>query len=703
MKRRLLSLILVVAMLLSLVTISASAVDGVTVSLSAVSYTDTNATSKYLKETGTVTSAGIGDKVAIKVTLTNGTDSALYFSGYNLTLNYDKNVFETTDFEWESEDDSGTTGPIAQASKKDNGVTWAPTVNITTAGVAKWAATNTSYVKVDAGGSTVIGYLLLKVKSDVESMTSKVSFSSDADSNYVKSAASSSATHDSKISDAVFGTPASVTISGVLPTLDKVELSGTALGEDNTVNVAGGDAADQILQAKAVSAKGTDITGNVTWSLTKPVDVTSYTGVTCDTAGKVTIQNSATAGTYTLTATPKSGAAQGSAKSVTFTVARAAETAASIAISGGVETVYLPGSVALRDGEFEKDNGESGKLVQYWEPTAFAATVTNQYGEPTSTIPVEWSFVPAAGQTLQTQYRDKTSHDYCTASGCEHANCEKYSYINETGLEISESGHLMLTNSCTGALGTATIQAKAGDKTATKTVTVAKAPAQITAVTLTAKPDSADIPADGAADTTCTYAVEVKDQYGTAVSNPTVEWSITPAVEGVSIANGVLTVTNAAKNAIAGTQSFTVTAKSGGKTATTTVTVARAASQPTGIALYKDSAPLNGTTDTVTIPAGETGNAYTYTAKVLDQYGAVMTDKTATLTLTPASATGVSFENGKLTVSKTAAKDSTHTLKVSCTGLTDKTVTITLKDIEITEPTVTIKTAPPMATAGAIS
>ena len=257
----------------------------------------------------------------------------------------------------------------------------------------------------------------------------------------------------------------------------------------------------------------------------------------------------------------------------------------------------------------------------------------------------------------------------------------------------------MLTSACTDAvLGTATIQATAGDKTANKTVTVTKAEPQTATVTFTAAPTSAVVPADGEEAKTYTYTVAVKDQYGAAVSDATVAWSISPTVTGVSISeSGVLTVTNAAKAEILSIVSFddtlTITATCGGKSATTTVAVKRAAAQPTSVAIYKNGTKLNGTTDTVTIPTDDTDNTYTYTAQVLDQYGTVMADKTATLTpIVPSEAGDVSFADGVLTVKKTAVKDKTVLLMASYAGLTDgASVTITLKDIDITPPTVTTK------------
>lgn len=123
------------------------------------------------------------------------------------------------------------------------------------------------------------------------------------------------------------------------------------------------------------------------------------------------------------------------------------------------------------------------------------------------------------------------------------------------------------------------------------------------------------VPGDKDEDETATFTATVTDQYGDTMNNPVVEWSVSPVVDGISIAGGVLTVTNAAKTSIdTEGKTLTVTATCGEKSDTATVTVKRAASTHSSIEILKGDKAI--TSDN--IAAGETGN---YTAKYYDQYG----------------------------------------------------------------------------------
>lgn len=424
MKKRILSTILTVAMLLSLAVIPASASDEGGLSFSVISFTE----SSGFQPGSVLTSASAGDKLALKVLLQNPTGEDFYVGAYDLGIKFDTNALEAYSFIA----GRNTVGPVV------NGELMEPQSNVLD-DVIRFSAAASDPILLQAKGgeydSAVIVYLLFKVKTDVESCDYLFRFADDVTegsswSKRITGFKNSEGTGESlPMPDVTFDAKTSLAINGTTPALDKVELTGTTMGAYHTVTVKGGDTATQFIQASAISAKDNDISSKVTWSLSYPAGVTNVKGVTFDATGKVTIANNATAGTYTITATPKNGEVTGTAVSHEFTVVREEETAASIAISGGVGTLYLPGSVALRTGEFTTT--ASGTLVQYWESEAFTATVTNQYGETTSHIPVEWTFVPTAeGETLdlQTHYRHKNDHDYCTDASCEHADCEKYTY-----------------------------------------------------------------------------------------------------------------------------------------------------------------------------------------------------------------------------------------------------------------------------------
>ncbi|MEG1577611.1 MAG: hypothetical protein RR336_02475, partial [Oscillospiraceae bacterium] len=128
--------------------------------------------------------------------------------------------------------------------------------------------------------------------------------------------------------------------------------------------------------------------------------------------------------------------------------------------------------------------------------------------------------------------------------------------------------------------GTVTIKATSGDGvTDTATIAITRADAVATTVTVDGAA-SIEVPTGDTAKTE-TYTATVTDQYGDAITNPTVTWSATGATAGVTIdaSTGVVSVTNAAKAAItdATGTALTVTAKVNGTEVqgTATITVKR--------------------------------------------------------------------------------------------------------------------------------
>lgn len=131
------------------------------------------------------------------------------------------------------------------------------------------------------------------------------------------------------------------------------------------------------------------------------------------------------------------------------------------------------------------------------------------------------------------------------------------------------------------------------------------------------------------------FNVTVTDQYGDELEHPEVEWSISPACQGVSIAEdatrcGAVTVTNEAKNEITDTEGmeFTVTATYGKVQGSTTITIKRADPLETSVVIYRDGNVVTSN-DTIAIPqSGST--KVEYSAEVLDQYGSEIKDPLVT-------------------------------------------------------------------------
>lgn len=206
------------------------------------------------------------------------------------------------------------------------------------------------------------------------------------------------------------------------------------------------------------------------------------------------------------------------------------------------------------------------------------------------------------------------------------------------------------------------------------TLTIVGGAPVLDSVTLPSGGDSVEI--DGT--TAKTVQATAKSAKGTDIT-ASVEWSVSPAGQGVTVEKGLITVDGKAK---AG--AYTVTAKSGSVEKSVTVTVTRAASTPASVAILRGGKAV--TEDTLIIPAAGSAE-YTYTAELLDQYGDKMTGEAVTwaATNTP---TGVQFTNGKVTVPSTQG-EAEFTVTATVSGKSGS-VKVSLKRISITWPTATV-------------
>ena len=206
------------------------------------------------------------------------------------------------------------------------------------------------------------------------------------------------------------------------------------------------------------------------------------------------------------------------------------------------------------------------------------------------------------------------------------------------------------------------------------TLTIVGGAPVLDSVTLPSGGDSVEI--DGT--TAKTVQATAKSAKGTDIT-ASVEWSVSPAGQGVTVEKGLITVDGKAKSG-----AYTVTAKSGSVEKSVTVTVTRAASTATSVAILRGGKAV--TEDTLIIPAAGSAE-YTYTAELLDQYGDKMTGEAATwaATNTP---TGVQFTNGKVTVPSTQG-EAEFTVTATISGKSGS-VNVSLKRISITWPTATV-------------
>ena len=257
----------------------------------------------------------------------------------------------------------------------------------------------------------------------------------------------------------------------------------------------------------------------------------------------------------------------------------------------------------------------------------------------------------------------------------------------DSGVTVAEGG--VVTVEPTAKAGTYTVSATgadfgAGSSSAEFTVTRADAVPTNVTVSLGETPVTLTVPADSAeVNATAAITAAVTDQYGDPMSSDNIQYSITPAIDGVSVQGNQVVVTNAAKAGITNTTGteFTLTATAGKVTGTTTFTVARAPQEAAGVVIYKGDTAT--TSDSIAVPKGTDSTSVTYTAKVLDQYGTEMKEAAATWSNTATSElSGVSVTDGTVTVTKDA-KTGNFTLTANYSGESE-TVSISIVDIAFT-------------------
>lgn len=485
---------------------------------------------------------------------------------------------------------------------------------------------------------------------------------------------------------------ATVTINGVAPTLGSV-----ALSADAQVNGTTG----ATVNATATSTSNKDITGLVTWSISGDEN----SGVSINAAtGVITMDAKAKAGSYTVTATAKTGESQGENKTATLKVTRAA-------------SIYT-----IR---FEQNEKQTSIPASGSGTVNFRATGVDQYGQTTSSF--SWSIEPAGkGVTVSggvvtvtaeaAQYiTDRQEFTVTASAGVGSSGTAKLVVYRDTaparievsgtastlavpktgdptatatytatvydqyGTEIADPGAIswyleadgesmpfgtgnerqfivMKEFAQTFAEGSTsrdvTVKATCNGVSGTKTLTLTREKATVTRLALDGDAEIA-VPKSGEKDVEKSY-LRVYDQYGVEMksANLTIEWSKSEAVrEGVIFANGGIKVSSdAAQNTFTnGKCQFTITAKyhESGKLiaeATKTITLKREPSVATAIT-YNDTGTTVVPTDDAQVPAKAT-------PAVEDQYGLLMNN--ATVEPDGALPTGIVLKSGELYITKAA-------------------------------------------------
>ena len=188
--------------------------------------------------------------------------------------------------------------------------------------------------------------------------------------------------------------------------------------------------------------------------------------------------------------------------------------------------------------------------------------------------------------------------------------------------------------------------------------------------------------------TTVQMSAVVKNQIGGVMEGQSVTWGLQDNPEGVSISDsGLVTVDNTAEDG-----EITVVAKCGSAEGSCQLTLTKETSAVTAIEASDKS---------VDVPTqGQPNSTVELTAKVFDQYGVPMNDKTVNWTM-ESTATGVSLSGDTITVTKDAQQGSV-TVTASCEGKTD-TATVTISKDAARPETVVIQKSGETVTSDSIT
>lgn len=624
MKKRFMALLLACSMVLSFMCIPSIAEENA--ELTVLSIDKLRDDGEVVESAVGLSEVSCGDIVAVTIGVRAGS-KPISACGYQFKLNYNNNVFEL----WSQNENRRNNFFETSYSNlviKSSANKWsAPVVKDSNANSVALAAayaksTDGDYKELnttaDAGESIDIVQIAFRVKNDAETGTAWFSFNENYE-NLV--------TYYYEVaSSAVKGlnticSSTSIHVNGVTPVLNEVTLDKSSVTVDGETG--------KTVNATAASAQDTNLTEKVTWSVA-PTD----NGVSIDaTTGTIAVGAKAKAGDYTITATPKNGSSQGEKKSATLTVNRA-ESVYTVTVTSANLTLTVPTGTETSSSQF------------------FAA-VKDQYDERKTDATVTWSVDPS----------DKgVSVD---RNGLVTVSADAKGYV--TG---DESQRFTVKAAYTDAIY------------GTETLTVARATANAAKVEIGGDTTELLVPADeDTVNTSASYTVTVTDQYDATIKSPSVTWSISPKVEGVSImeTTGVVTVTNTAKNTITDTEGvkFIVTAKCGEVTGTKEITIKRADPTLSGFNVLKDGVKLTGN-DTIVIDPNKNIEV-TYTAQGYDQYGAEMDAVCDSIILQDKDNTTVS-SNGKLTVSKDATP-ADYKLVITKSGLNkiERTISVVNK------------------------
>ena len=191
--------------------------------------------------------------------------------------------------------------------------------------------------------------------------------------------------------------------------------------------------------------------------------------------------------------------------------------------------------------------------------------------------------------------------------------------------------------------------------------------------------------------TSAPFTATVYDQYGKVYESETIDWSLSPQLEGVSIDEyGIVTVTSAAGATInsVGDTTCTVTAtlRDTTVTGTTVITFRRDSAIANLIRIQRETLLFeDGGSDSISKPLEENSNkSYIYSVVLTDQYGVEIPSEPSAFTWTSVgTGSGVTVDTNQVTIASDAHNES-FTLAVSHTESTlSAHITIYIDDEDV--------------------
>lgn len=636
-----------------------------------------------------ILSANAGDVVVLKVSLTNQSGANFFLGQAQVEILYDTSVIADKGGEDRKEpfyvdtDDEDWEGPFYQHCYASLDIE--TTIGSPEPGRINFGYANQSGYALRKNSTIDLGVVALELNADLESGSTIVRIDS-KDVNKVGDPSNNLKTID-------VSSTASLTINGVAPELDYVEVTDAtntvlAYSKSETGKYADEKRADTVkldsktsytYYVKAYSKKGTDITDQVQWSISH--DPTKTVGAQLDETDK---ENKI----VKVTIPEKGGRPNGVTLSEITAKMPEAETSKTAKILyRRADSIPTSANISLREG--------SSASLQV--PGTDAADVTAQF---------DAVVYDQFGEDITGTALGSSCYWYVESANAGSTSTSGISMNYSTGLLTVKSNALNTVQNGNTSY-TVYIQASGGRRVGTYPITVSLSDRVPTSIEITGGASTLVVPKTGEQNANATYTATVYDQYGTEMSGQTVTWSVVdgngyaqnPVGVNLNESTGALIVTSAAAgNTFAppeGTKKiYYIKATCGDATERTSFTLTRQPAEVTRIVIEGiHSAAL------CKVPTMDDNENFEHalTVKKIDQYGVTTEAAANEVTWDKLSVTGVTLQNGTLTI-QPAAAGNTFTQDTNGNWVYSFDIKATCGDVSDTT-TITLKREPSVATA----